>query len=224
MSIAGDIGHELKHHAPFTAGGALSAIVVMTILVLTGASSKLSKHFFHAFHPAHVVLSALVTTALFRLHGGRKVWAIFLVGYTGSVGIATLSDAIMPFWGGTLLGLPIPLHLPFIERDTMEGVGLPVWTLINGAAVIGILIGALWPRTRLPHFGHVLLSTYASLFYFTAYGPPGTHWLPRLPFIFVFLFLAVWVPCCASDIVYPLIWTKGQGRCTEEHPCHRHRE
>jgi hypothetical protein len=217
------IAHELRHHVPFTAAGAASAIVVMTVLVLTETSSKLSEHFFHALHPAHVVLSALVTTALFRLHGGRRVWAIALVGYTGSVGIATLSDAIMPFWGATLLGIPIPLHVPFLEGEIMEGVGLPTWTLINGAAVVGILIGALWPRTRLPHAGHVLLSTYASLFYFTAYGAVGTHWLPRLPFIFVFLFLAVWVPCCMSDIVYPLLWTKGHGRCTEEHPCHRHR-
>ena len=31
-------------------------------------------------------------------------------------------------------------------------------------------------------------------------------WLPRLPLLFVFLFLAVWIPCCFSDIVFPLLW------------------
>ncbi|AHM58129.1 hypothetical protein EAL2_808p06260 (plasmid) [Peptoclostridium acidaminophilum DSM 3953] len=26
--------------------------------------------------------------------------------------------------------------------------------------------------------------------------------------IFVFLFLAVWIPCCTSDIVFPLLFVK----------------
>jgi hypothetical protein len=26
--------------------------------------------------------------------------------------------------------------------------------------------------------------------------------------IAVFLFLAVWVPCCTSDIIFPLLWVK----------------
>jgi hypothetical protein len=31
-----------------------------------------------------------------------------------------------------------------------------------------------------------------------------------LPLIFLFLFLAVWVPCCVSDIVYPLLFVRGK--------------
>ena len=27
--------------------------------------------------------------------------------------------------------------------------------------------------------------------------------------IFVFLFLAVWVPCCVSDIIFPLLFVNG---------------
>jgi hypothetical protein len=29
-----------------------------------------------------------------------------------------------------------------------------------------------------------------------------------LPVIAVFLFLAVWLPCCASDIAFPLMWVR----------------
>jgi hypothetical protein len=29
--------------------------------------------------------------------------------------------------------------------------------------------------------------------------------------IAAFLFLAVWVPCCTSDIVFPLLWIKKTG-------------
>ncbi|MEE9583677.1 MAG: hypothetical protein V3W01_03340, partial [Dehalococcoidales bacterium] len=64
----------------------------------------------------------------------------------------------------------------------------------------------LRPATKFPHFGHVLLSTWASLFYFTAFGV--AEWIPLLPFIFLFLFFAVWLPCCVSDIVFPLLFTR----------------
>jgi hypothetical protein len=73
-------------------------------------------------------------------------------------------------------------------------------------AFLGIAIGYLRPVTRVPHALHVLLSTYASLAYFTAFGV--AQWLPLLHFVFLFLFLAVWLPCCFSDIVYPLLFLK----------------
>jgi len=87
-------------------------------------------------------------------------------------------------------------HLPFIEK----------WWLVNPLALVGIAIGYLRPTTKIPHFGHVLLSTWASLFYFTAFGV--AYWLPLLPAVFLFLFLAVWIPCCLSDIVFPLLFIR----------------
>ena len=38
------------------------------------------------------------------------------------------------------------------------------------------------------------------------------HVAGALPYfgIFVFLFIAVWVPCCLSDIVFPLLFVKGR--------------
>ena len=88
----------------------------------------------------------------------------------------------------------------------MPFIGIETWKVVNAAALIGIIIGYLRPTTKLPHLGHVLLSTWASLFYFTAFGV--AHWLPLLPFIFLFLFLAVWLPVCISDIVFPLLFTR----------------
>jgi dolichyl-phosphate-mannose--protein O-mannosyl transferase len=78
--------------------------------------------------------------------------------------------------------------------------------VINSAAAIGIAIGYRKQFTKFPHSGHVLLSTWASLFYFTAFGT--ATWLPLLPLIFVFLFIAVWIPCCMSDIVFPLLFVR----------------
>lgn len=185
------IGIELARHAPFTAAGAVSGIAIMVILVFACVSTEISETIFYVLHPAHVLFSAIVTTAMYKRYSSGKPWATALVGYTGSVGIATLSDAIIPYLGGESIGIKIEFHAPFIEE----------WWLINPVAFLGIIIGYLRPTTRLPHAAHVFLSTWASLFYFTAFGVAS--WLPLLPFIFLFLFLAVWLPCCVSDIVYP---------------------
>jgi len=178
----------------------------MAILVLTDVSSQVSQTTFHTLHPLHVILSALTTTAMYRKYGNGKIWTALLIGYVGSVGIATLSDAIIPYLGGALLDIDIEFHLPFIETEQMPFIGIETWILINSAAVLGIIIGYFRPTTKTPHLGHVFLSTSASLFYFTAFGT--AQWLPLLPLVFLFLFLAVWLPCCVSDIVFPLMFTK----------------
>ena len=195
---------ELLTHVPFTAIGAVAGIIVMVIIQYASTSTDVSEALFFTFHPLHVVFSALVTTALYRKQPGSRRWLIVIVGYTGSIGIATLSDAIIPYIGGTTMSVSMSFHLPFIETEPMPFIGIPKWIVVNAAAVIGIAIGYFKPNTRLPHMGHVLLSTWASLFGFTAFGV--ADWIPLLPFVFIYLFLAVWLPCCVSDIVYPLLW------------------
>ena len=192
------IGQELRAHAPFTAVGALTGIAIMVVLASTESMARLSAPLFWSLHPLHVLLSALVTTAMYRLHGARSVWATLLVGYLGSVGIATLSDCIIPYVGECLLNLPNrDIHLGFVEK----------WWLVNPMAFLGIGIASLWSITRLPHAGHVLLSTWASLFHMTM-AITGDLTAPVVLMVLLFLFLAVWVPCCTSDIVFPLLFAK----------------
>ena len=195
---------ELLSHIPFTAVGAVVGIMVMVIIHYANVSTDVSEALFFTFHPLHVVFSALVTTALYRKQKNSRRWLIIIVGYTGSIGIATLSDAIIPYIGGSTMSVSMSFHLPFIETELMPFIGIPKWIVVNTAAFIGIAIGYFKPNTKLPHMGHVLLSTWASLFGFTAFGV--ADWIPLLPFVFIYLFLAVWLPCCVSDIVYPLLW------------------
>jgi hypothetical protein len=197
---------ELKAHAPFTAIGAVTGIIIMAIILITDLPSSTSEAIFYTLHPLHVVFSALVTTAMYRRYSQGRLWAAILIGYFGSVGIATLSDAIIPFVEGSTMSINIGFHLPFIETEAFPYLGVPKWVVINGAAAIGIAIGYWKQFTKIPHSAHVLLSTWASLFYFTAFGTAS--WVPLLPLIFVFLFLAVWLPCCLSDIVFPLLFVR----------------
>jgi len=193
-----DISKELKAHAPFTMAGAATGIVIMVIMAYGRVTDTVSHTLFWFFHPIHILLSALVTAGMYRLHGRGSLRTTILVGYLGSIGIATVSDCIIPYVGEYLLGLPNRgVHFGFIEK----------WWLVNSLAAAGIAIAYRWPNTRFPHAGHVLLSTWASLFHMTMAleGQPG---VVMVGLIAVFLFVAVWIPCCTSDIVFPLLFTK----------------
>ncbi|MFH1613827.1 MAG: hypothetical protein ABIG61_01910 [Planctomycetota bacterium] len=228
------IAVELKGHAPFTACGALAGIVFM--LVFHRMAADHAEKLFVVFHPAHVLLSAMVTASLFSLHRKAKnLLLILIIGYVGSVGIATLSDSVVPYIGETLLGLHVPTHAhthtdhgqadkdeEFIHKVHLGFI--EEWYIVNPAAILGVLIACLLPRTKLPHAAHVLISTWASLSHImmntTVAITPS-----RIIGIFITLFIAVWVPCCISDIVFPLLFVKSdielKGICPQ-HVLHSH--
>ena len=213
---------ELRDHAPFTLFGAGTGILAM--LLFKGAPTEVTHGLFGLFHPAHVILAASVTASLYKLHDkSRGFLAVLLVGYIGAVGTATLSDCILPFYGETILGVSVPteakvhshaseqepadeqkaqshgpeIHLGFIEE----------WYLVNPAAILGVLIAWWRPRTKFPHAGHILLSTWASSFHILM----NTHreLSPLLlAGIFIVLFISVWLPCCFSDIVFPMFFVR----------------
>jgi len=192
---------ELRHHAPFTALGAATGIILIVVIAYSDVLpqvTQISPTIFYTLHPLHVVLSAVVTTALYRKYTSGKIWMAVLVGYFGSVGIATLSDSIIPYLGETFLDLPHrEAHIGFIEK----------WWLVNPAALLGIIIGLWRPITIFPHYGHVLISTWASLFHVIMALGGTLSWSTYL-IVFLFLFLAVWFPCCLSDIVFPLLFIR----------------
>ena len=190
---------ELEHHIPFTFLGAVIGIVFMAIIIKGNYLLDISPYaedIFFILHPTHVFLSALVTTTLFVKYRNKNIlWAIF-VGYTGAIGIATISDSLIPYLGELLIGLPnSEPHIGFIEE--------PLKT--NIPAFIGIAVGYFKGTTKIPHAGHVLISTWASLFHIIMAIGASLTFLQAIG-IFAFLFLAVWLPCCTSDIVYPLLF------------------
>ena len=201
---------ELKIHAPFTLFGAATGIIIM--IFFHKMPQKVSYDIFYILHPLHVFLSALVTASIYELHacgritskgirGKCNLWILLLIGYTGSIGIATLSDSIIPYLGEVLLRMPNrEIHLGFIEK----------WWLVNPLALLGIAIAYFRPRTKFPHAGHVLFSTWASLFHIIMALGQDLNWIFYIA-TFIFLFIAVWIPCCVSDIVFPLLFVREKG-------------
>ncbi len=177
--------------------GAISGILIFGFIY--NIPEKVSYNIFYTLHPLHIIFSALVTASMYKLNSDKiKLWKIIAIGYAGSIGIATLSDSIIPYFGEVLLELPNRgIHIGFIEE----------WWLVNPLAFAGIAIAYFKPKTKMPHAVHVLLSTWASLFHIImAMGE--TINLILIIVIFVFLFFSVWLPCCLSDIIFPLLFIR----------------
>jgi hypothetical protein len=214
------IGQELWHHIPFTGIGAISGIVAMVIITQLNISQNASEALFYTFHPLHLLLSAIITTSLYVKNKKSPWWLTIIICYLGPIIIGTLSDAVIPFAEGKTINLAISFELPFLETSMMPYLNIPEWIPVNAAVFIGIAIGLLKPNTRLPHMSHILISTWASLLYFTSFGT--ADWLPLLPLFLLFLFLAVWIPCCFSDIVFPLLWAGNAHNGHHDHDHHEH--
>ncbi|MHC4757760.1 MAG: hypothetical protein ACYTE8_03820 [Planctomycetota bacterium] len=239
MSVKEKIKHisaELKGHAPFTALGAVLGILFM--LLFKSMNQTSSAVLFSVFHPTHVLLSAIVTASMFRIHTLKKhLVLVLLVGYFGSIGIATLSDIIIPHMGSRLLGLDIPTHADFHQDETEshehveaefdheeEQIHLGFieeWYIVNPAALLGIFIAYFLPRTKFPHAGHVLISTWASSSYLLMNLQAQIHFLNVLG-IFLTLFIATWLPCCISDIIFPLLFVKSDLKLINVCECSDH--
>ncbi|MEJ2648881.1 MAG: hypothetical protein P8016_10790 [Sedimentisphaerales bacterium] len=225
---------ELKNHAPFTLFGASTGILCM--LIFRNLDSHTNLRLFQIFHPTHVVLSAMVTSSLFLIYKKKtSLLTLFIVGYFGSIGIATLSDSVLPFFGETIFGVAVPTHEAQHEsRVTDEndpepatthehdGHGLHLgfieeWYIVNPAAFLGIFIAYFMSSTKFPHAGHVLISTWASSFHVLMNTQREMTALMLAGF-FVVLFIAVWLPCCISDIVFPMLFINSD----DFKPLHHH--
>ena len=196
---------ELGAHLPYSIFGVVVSIVIIGILtfftIILKAQELLPKagqELFHIFHPVHILLSAIVTTAMFWKHERRFI-KTFLIGFAGSIGICGLSDILLPYFGGILLGTPMQLHICILEHPH----------IIISFAIIGVSAGFLVPgaiekSTEFSHSIHVLISSLASILYLISFGI--TEWMHMIGGIFLVTILAVMLPCCLSDIAFPLIF------------------
>ena len=197
FSRSDTIMHELRHHLPFSLVVSLLAGVLVAVIYLFWMIP--SESFFEVLHPAHVLVSAAATSAIYykyKRNSGLSVLAGVVVGVLGAVIIGTLSDVLLPWVAGNLLFLETSLHLPIFESPL----------LILGVGVAGALFGIYVEMFRMTHSLHVLLSVFASLFYLLAFSGVMSVWV--VLGISLIVFLVVYIPCCISDIVFPLLFIR----------------
>lgn len=198
---------ELGEHLPYSIFGVVMGIIILGILtffaIILRSESFLpqaSEELFHVFHPMHILLSAMVTTAMFWKHERNFIKSL-IIGLLGSILICGVSDILLPYIGGNVLGSRMHLHLCIVEHPN----------IIMPFAIIGVLVGFLIPSaieksTEFSHSMHVLVSSMASILYLISFGI--THWIHMVGGIFLVTIVAVMLPCCVSDIVFPLLFIK----------------
>lgn len=201
------IFQELSEHLPYSAFGVIISLMILGILnyfavafKAQGTLPQASENLFHIFHPIHMLLSATTTTAMFWKHE-RKVIKAFVVGFLGAVVVCGLSDILLPFLGGTLLGVKMKLHICILVHPQ----------IVVPFTLVGILIGYLVPEaieksTQYSHSMHVLVSSMASVLYLITFGL--TNWIHVVGAVFIITLVAVVLPCCLSDIVFPLTFVE----------------
>lgn len=201
---------ELKAHIPFTFLGATSGILLFVLL--RDIPSQMSFKLFYIFHPLHVLLGTFVTASMYKMHKkNMTIFMFLLVGFVGPLLIATLSDSVIPFIGETLLKLPHrELHLGFIEK----------WYIVNPIALLGVTLAYFMPNTKFPHSAHILISTWASLFHVLMAVDNSISMSVYFAVLFL-LFISDWIPCCFSDIVFPLLFIKDND-CESPKNCCNH--
>jgi len=184
--------HELKHHLPFTALATAFAIII-AILFVSFFKQNISENIFNILHPLHVIVSAIVTSAIFYKYK-KNIFQAIIIGVFGAIIIGSISDVIFPYLGGEILQLKMHFHFPLIK--------IPLIIILS--ALIGSIIGILTGLTKIPHLVHVSISVFASIFYILAFSSQ----LSLIYFIgiFIIIILAVIIPCCTSDILFPFFF------------------
>lgn len=197
---------ELREHLPYSIFSVAIGMVILSLISFIAQIlgvfdiSEPSRGLFHIFHPIHLLFSATATTAMFWRHENNYLKAI-AIGFIGSVGICGISDIFIPYIAGFLLGVKMHLHVCIIEHPS----------LILPFVIVGIFTGFIVPKTThkstiFSHTGHVLISSMASILYLTGFGL--SQWYHVAGMVFIYMVLAVIIPCCSSDIVFPLLLTK----------------
>lgn len=175
-----------------------------------------SKMLFHVLHPVHLLLSAMATSAMFRRHEKKYLKAI-LVGFVGSTGVCGLSDVFMPYLCGHLLNAE---HMHF-HWCLIQHPGMVVPFVMLGIFAGLLSADAMERSTVFSHSGHVFVSSVASLFYLISFGVQDWYTADRLPSVFAIVILCVIIPCCLSDILFPLAMT-GDNSVTGHSCCAGH--
>lgn len=205
---------ELIYHAPFTALGTALGLALIAIFTALAPPLEAFEDAFHTLHPIHMFLSAIATAAVYHRHR-PKVQETLIVGLVGAVAICSLSDIVLPYVGGLLLGMEgLKLHICLLEHP---------WIALT-PALIGCFTGMKLAShfkdpSLIPHGGHVMISVLASLSYLAAFSSPVALISTYAVQAFIVVFLAVLIPCCTSDIVFPIMALPSHPEAFEAHRC-----
>jgi hypothetical protein len=165
---------------------------------------KVAHRLFHNFHYLHILFAATGAVLTFRRYSKNIVLGI-LVGFLVPAVFCTMSDMIIPYLGGRVVDLNMQFHLCFISH--LDSI-LPflIGGVINGWVMSSHASGLQLFYSLGFHFFHIFISSMASVLYLVSFGLH--NWAKFMGPLFVFLIIAVLLPCTLSDIVVPMFFAR----------------
>lgn len=199
--------HEILCHLPYAIFSVALAIIALTLL--SGSmvqNSKMAHRLFHSFHYLHILFAATGTVLMFRKYSKNILWGL-LVGTLVPALFCTVSDTILPFFGGKALNLAMDFHwcfvshldavIPFLFMGVLNG-----WVMSSHEASRQIFYSIGF------HVSHIFISSMASILYLVSFG--FDKWWNHMGFVFIYIILVVLIPCTLADIVVPIIFAQFQ--------------
>lgn len=197
--------HELLCHFPyaiFSVAFGLSLLSIISIIPFaSGQYEVASDLLFHCFHFIHLVFAATGTIVTFLRFSSNKTRAL-IVGIISPIVFCTLSDVIIPYIAGQLLGVHMHLHFCFLT-ELYNVLPFLIGGILNGFALSADHQYKQGLYSVFSHTAHIMVSSLASLFYLVSHG--FANWHESIGMVFVFLVLAVVIPCTLSDVVVPMV-------------------
>ena len=212
---------ELLHHLPYAIFSVALGMIILSLLDYSSTAQSIGQlarreacsgyhMLFHSFHFLHILFAATGTIITFSRFSNNLSQAL-LVGTISPIFFCMLSDVLFPYLAGRLLGVDMELHICF-HRELQNVIPFLGVGIFNGLVLRLHHSSMLRVFSLGSHFIHILISSLAALFYMVSHG--FTNWYDSMGILFLFLVIAIVIPCTFSDVVVPMYWA---GRKNEKH-------
>ncbi len=168
-----------------------------------------SNIFFHLFHFPHITF-ACATSMLAIYRGTHNLLLAIVASCIFPVMFCTLSDVILPYAGGEVLGVDMLLHICITCSPVALLSFLSVGLLSGYLLIKYSQTSRIYHLTLVAHFFHELFSGIASLAYIAGFGL--ADWNNHLLSVLILILFAVILPCMLSDFFMPLLIQKLLGK------------
>ena len=197
---------EMVCHLPYAIYSVAFSLIVLSIYSVFSMGldpalvKKGSKALFHSFHFMHIVFAATGTVITF-CRFSKNYFRGLIVGLISPTFFCILSDAVLPYIGGTLLGVDMHFHMCFL-KEPQRVIPFLIVGVINGFVMSRHPQHKQGGYSLSSHATHIFISSLASTFYLISHG--FTNWYASIGNVFVLLIIAVVVPCTLADVVVPM--------------------
>lgn len=212
--------HELLHHFPYATLSVALALMLLTLInvffnagiaqATMIACSDGCCHtsgldiLFHSFHFIHILFATSGTIVTFRRYSDNILAGLF-VGTLSSMVFCTLSDVLLPYAAGRILGIDMDLHICFAS-ELSNILPFLIVGLLNGWVMTQLAELRTQENSLFLHFLHTFISAMASIFYAVGHGLSDFYMYFGM--FYLLMVVAVIIPCTLSDVIAPIFFAK----------------